>query len=361
MNCNTNFNDFISKINVQQSIRDDLKKSYETLDKRLHDHPVGKHVITTFMQGSMARNTAVKAVGDDKADIDIVVVTDFIWTDDINNTDPNKKNPDQALDAFKDFLNKYYPGKWRKQGRSLGITMSDYSIDLVPTALPSNSMQQLLTEAFRKDTGYFSHFLDEDYMENNLTQLIHKHSNWRDEYLMIPDRKAHKWDQTHPIAQIQWTNEKHKNTNKTFKKVVRAFKWWNNNFVGLATIKSYPLEHFIGVYVLDYNYLTLEEAIYEAFNAISKVSIIKPKLPDIGVPEHDVFARVTQEDYEQFITQVRNAAKIASQAYYEQDKTESSKLWQKIFGNEFPVYRTPTSSFTDRKGPSIINSEGRFA
>ena len=156
MNCNTNFNDFISNINVQQSIRDDLKTSYETLDKRLHNDPVGKHVITTFMQGSMARNTAVKAVGDDKADIDIVVVTDFIWTDDINNTDPNKKNPDQALDAFKDFLDKYYPGKWRKQGRSLGITMSNYSIDLVPTALPSNSMQQLLTEAFRRDTGYFS-------------------------------------------------------------------------------------------------------------------------------------------------------------------------------------------------------------
>ena len=361
MNCKSNFNDYISNINIQQYVKDELREKYEILVGRLKQEPIGKHIIATFLQGSMARDTAVKAIPPDKADIDIVIVTDFIWTNDLNNIDPNKKTPDQALNAFRDFLNKYYKDKWRKQGRSLGIEMSNCCIDLVPTALPSVTMQEALREMFSNDTNYFKEFLNESYSSDKLISFARKNSKWKDEYLMIPDRAAKKWDKTHPLEQITWADEKHRATNYTYKKLVRALKWWNNNFVNVDNMKSYPLEYFIGKCTENDESLSLEIAVYKVLNRMATYSTRKPWMPDIGVPEHDVFARLSEENYQDFIIIVKKTLDIASKAYFEENKTESSKLWQKIFGKEFPVYDSPSPQFTERKEPSSVNTEGRFA
>ena len=181
MNCKTNFIDYVSNINLQQYVKDELRDKYKILVERLKKEPIGEHIIASFLQGSVARDTATKSVKSDKADIDIVVVTDFVCTDDLNNKDTYKKTPEQALNAFRDFLNKYYSGKWRKQGRSLGIEMSNCCIDLVPTALPSPKMKAILREMFSDTENYTKQDLqdlidngpkNEIYLQKNQTLLL---------------------------------------------------------------------------------------------------------------------------------------------------------------------------------------------
>lgn len=361
MNCKTNFLDYISNINLQQYVKDELRDKYKVLVDRLKNEPIGEHVIATFLQGSVARDTAIKSILSDKADIDIVVVTDFICTDDPKNADPNKKTPEQAQNSFSKFLNKYYYGKWRKQGRSLGIEMSNCSIDLVPTALPSIQMKAILREMFSNTEDYTKEMFSESYGLDKLRFYAQKNNRWKEDYLMIPDREAKKWDKTHPLEQIRWANEKHQLTNYNFKKVVRGLKWWNKNYVDIDGVKSYPLEHIIGECCPNNTDYNLERAVYETFKEMAKYSLIKPYMPDRGVPEHDVFARITEENYRKFIKIVKDTADKAEKAYYEEDKRLSSILWQEIFGPEFPVYNTPSQKFSERKEPSNINTEGRFA
>src|SRR5216683_822604 len=47
--------------------------------------------------------------------------------------------PALALEVFVPFLEKHYRGKYKKQGRSIGIELSYVDIDLVITAAPSES------------------------------------------------------------------------------------------------------------------------------------------------------------------------------------------------------------------------------
>lgn len=361
MNCKTNFIDYVSNINLQQYVKDELRDKYKILVERLKKEPIGEHIIASFLQGSVARDTATKSVKSDKADIDIVVVTDFVCTDDLNNKDTYKKTPEQALNAFRDFLNKYYSGKWRKQGRSLGIEMSNCCIDLVPTALPSPKMKAILREMFSDTENYTKDMLLESYGSDKLKNYAQSNSDWKSDYLMIPDRDAKKWDKTHPLEQIKWANEKHRLTNYNYKKVVRALKWWNKNYVDIDGIKSYPLEHLIGQCCPNNSDYNLERAVFETINAMASYSSRKPYMPDRGVPEHDVFARIEEDDYQKFIKIVKEKAEKAKQAYYEEDKMRSSLLWREIFGPEFPVYNTPSPKFSERKEPSNINTEGRFA
>ena len=187
MNCKKNFIDYVSNINLQQYVKDELRDKYKILVERLKKEPIGEHIIASFLQGSVARDTATKSVKSDKADIDIVVVTDFVCTDDLNNKDTYKKTPEQALNAFRDFLNKYYSGKWRKQGRSLGIEMSNCCIDLVPTALPSPKMKAILREMFSDTENYTKDMLLESYGSDKLKNYAQSNSDWKSDYLMIPD------------------------------------------------------------------------------------------------------------------------------------------------------------------------------
>lgn len=361
MYCNTNFVDFVSNINLRQHVKNELMDQYKILMNRLRSEPIGEHIIAVFLQGSVARDTAIKSINEDKSDIDIVVVTDFVCTDNANNTDIYKKSPEQALNAFRPFLNKYYSGKWKKQGRSLGIEMSNCCIDLVPTALPSMEMKKFLREVFSNTDAYSKEMFSESYVSQQLVNCSQKNKAWKNDYLMIPDREAKKWDKTHPLEQIRWANEKHGSTNYNYKKVVRSLKWWNKNFVDIDGIKSYPLEHFIGECCPDNKTFNLERSVYESIVAMAEYSPVKPYMADRGVAEHDVFARVDETNYQEFIKILKVVAKKAKEAYFNEDKKQSSLLWREIFGTEFPVYETPTPKFTEREAASKIDSQGRFA
>ena len=92
----------------------------------------------------------------------------------------------------------------------------------------------------------------------------------------------------------------------------------------------------------------------------------KPFLADRGVPEHDVFARITNDEYADFYDTVCGAAKIAREAFDCEELYDSVCKWRELFGTEFPPAPESTKSnfstgFSTRTEKSIAIPEGRFA
>lgn len=174
----TCFSDFLSAIRLSDNQVSDLKTGHTTLRERLlADEDLSPIIVSTFLQGSYRRSTAVKPKNGNKSDVDIIVVT---------NLNSEITTPEEALDKFIPFLDKYYEGKYRKQGRSLGISLSYVDLDIVPTSAPSEAVQEELSS---------EELISESTIEECYTFFSESEdSNWKDEPLLIPDREADAWD-----------------------------------------------------------------------------------------------------------------------------------------------------------------------
>ena len=74
----TYFSDFLSAIRLSDNQVSDLKTGHTTLRKRLlADEDLSPIIVSTFLQGSYRRSTAVKPKNGNKSDVDIIVVTNL--------------------------------------------------------------------------------------------------------------------------------------------------------------------------------------------------------------------------------------------------------------------------------------------
>lgn len=358
------FKDFLSNIRLSENQINDLKTGHTTLRKRLeYDEELSKIIISTFLQGSYRRSTAVKPKNGNKSDVDIIVVTKL---------DSEEVTPDKALNIFVPFLDKHYKGKYRIQGRSIGISLSYVDLDIVPTSAPSESEFGLL-----QNDVLVSEFTIEDFCTDAVEKGLFDNSSnifcaaendpqWKTEPLLIPDREAEEWDRTHPLEQIKWTVQKNKDCNSHYINVVKALKWWKKiKCSDMKHPKSYPLEHLIGECCPDGITSVAEGVVLTLENIVTNYPE-KPFLADRGVPEHDVFSRITDDEYSEFYSEISEVAKKAREALECEDFYDSVCKWRDIFGNEFP--KAPESMKTsDSKGFSVRTEkttnipEGRFA
>lgn len=356
------FEDFLSNIRLSENQVSDLKKGHRTLRTRLdQDEDLSKIIISTFLQGSYKRSTAVKPKNGDKSDVDIIVVT---------NLDADEYSPEEALSVFIPFLEKYYKGKYIMQGRSIGIELSYVDMDLVPTSAPSESGTEVL-----KNYAVISECSITELESNQTDKRLRmayeafckaEEPQWQTEPLLIPDREADKWDKTHPLEQIRWTKEKNSNCNSHYINVVKAIKWWwKTNHSDLKHPKSYPLEHFIGNCCPD-GIESVAEGIVKSLETIVNDYPTKPFLADRGVPEHDVFGRISDEEYDTFYAAVCDAATTARKAFDAEKIYDSVSLWRELFGSEFPPASEPNESnpsfgYTRRIEKTTDIPKGRFA
>lgn len=94
------FKDFLSNIRLSDNQVKDLKTGHTTLRRRLEeDETLSKIIISTFLQGSYRRSTAVKPKNGNKSDVDVIVVTKL---------DSEEYTPEEALDLFVPFLENYF-------------------------------------------------------------------------------------------------------------------------------------------------------------------------------------------------------------------------------------------------------------
>lgn len=377
----SSFKDFLTKIRPTKAQHDDYRDGHKRLTDRLKaDEGLKPIIVATFLQGSYRRSTGVRPLGDSRPDVDVIAVTRL---------SSSEWSPQEALDVFTPFLDEHYEGKWEQQGRSIGIELSKVELDLVVTSAPEEAEEGLLTsEAVTLSRSV------EDLSEWNLGDAVVtksarqydeerarieaalKRARWQLSPLEIPDREMNSWQDTHPLAQIDWTIEKNAATNGHYVNVVKALKWWRKaNYTSPKYPKGYPLEHLIGQCCPDGIGSVAEgvtctlEKIRDGYQTHASLKI-SPYLKDHGV-DQDVFRRVTGEEFAEFHGQAMEAAEIARRAYDEEDERESAETWGELFGDRFP--KPPPGGggkggdggsgcggYTRRDEPSRVGG-GRFA
>lgn len=369
------FTDFLANIRPSTNEANDYKKGHSTLTKRLKaDDTLKEIIISTFLQGSYRRATAITASAGKRADVDIIVVTKL---------SEDEFTPQQAMDVFVPFLDKYYSGNYEFNSRSIKIELSYVEMDLVITSAPSeiergilesDSVTSEITPDEESDWVLMKSWIEPSkrqiYKSYYFLNERRKLSGWQASPLRIPDRDLKSWESTHPLAQIEWTWDKNRNTNKHYVNVVKALKWWRReNYSNVKYPKGYPMEHMIGdncpnniESVAQGITLSLEHFV-SAYQVNAQLRQV-PFLSDRGVPEHNVLARLSPDDFVAFYESVCDAAKIARTALDEKDLDSSVAGWQKLFGNKkFPNSSTQNNSlggYTKREENTVI-PPGRFA
>lgn len=343
----TYFRDFLSEIRPTPSQRADSITGHQTLRERLlADRNLAPLIVSTFLQGSYRRATAVRPKGDKRSDVDVIVVTKLSEAE---------YTPEAALALFVPFLKEHYNGKWRLQGRSFGIELTYVDLDLVITSAPSKSeigiLESASVTAFESPDDVDDWRLVKSWIPvanrdaagaRWLLEAAQKETEWQLSPLRIPDREAQRWEATHPLAQIRWTWDKNRRCNKHYVNVVKAIKWWRRvNHPTYDRPKGYPVEHLIGQCCPD-GITSVAQGVVLALEAITRTYKTEaangatPYLPDHGVPDHDVFARISGADFADFYEQVGEAAGIARAALDSQELCKSVEKWRQLFGARFP-------------------------
>ena len=102
----------------------------------------------------------------------------------------------------------------------------------------------------------------------------------------------------------------------------------------------------------------------EVFEKIVQDYPTKPVCEDHGVRTHDVFERISDEEYAEFYELVEDAAKLARKALDETNNSQSVTDWGELFGNEFPKSTIPPTvtkdKFTERNSPTHQIGSARF-
>jgi hypothetical protein len=376
---NTYFTDFLQDIRLTENQRNDLKRGHSILrDRLMSDENLSKFIVTTFLQGSYRRSTAIRPVGEKRADVDIIVVTKL---------DRHAVTPEKAIELFIPFVEKHYKGKCRIQGRSIGIELSYVDLDIVITSAPSEADSELLkSRSVTTDVALEDLKANYDWRLNkawtdldlfkgySLSENARKEPEWKSEPLWIPDRDAAGWEQTHPLEQIRWTRDKNKNTSGHYINVVKALKWFRLiKITDIKHPKSYPIEHMIGDCCPD-GIESVAEGVCKTLEAIvskyhtERIIGITPTLSDRGVPAHNVWKRIKAEDFITFYDHIVKYGKIARQAWDAKTLKEQVAKWKVLFGDKFPdapenkESRSNVSSggYTERNAPTVIGG-GRFA
>jgi hypothetical protein len=383
------FNDFLAQIRPQDNHVSDYKNGHRILRDRLKaDEALSSIIVATFLQGSYRRATAIRPQGQKRADVDVIVVTRL---------SEGEYTPEKALELFVAFLEKHYKGKYKQQGRSFAIELSYVDLDLVITSAPSESEIGIFnSDSVISDDTPETPEADEDWrlvpswisletrsivsfsQKNFRLDTASTQPEWKLSPLRIPDLDTEQWQDTHPLEQIRWTWDKNRRCNKHYINVVKSLKWWRRiNHSTPKYPKGYPVEHLIGQCCPDEIKSVAEgititlETIAKQYQSYADLKL-SPTLPDHGVPSHNVFKRVSGEDFAEFHSQVCEAAEVARLAYDTKDIPTSVQYWQKLFGNKFPDAppnngnsgnggNSPKGGgYTPRQGVSQLGG-GRFA
>lgn len=371
----TYFSEFLTNIRPTLNQRTEMKDGHNRLQERLraYDNLNDKYV-GIFLQGSYRRSTVVKPTCGERSDVDIVIVTKF---------HESEFDPDLAQKQFHPFLEQHYKGKWKSQGRSLGIEMSNVDLDLVITSAPSETMEGLLKSDAVNDigdvinSGIYPWTLRKSWqrlesINESRTKAIQTEPEWKTEPLRIPDRDSGKWDDTDPLKQMRWTTDKNKACNTHFVNVVKCVKWWRRSNSNLPKRpKGYHIERIVAEVCPD-GIESVAEGVVATFEGIvtrfatDRRNVSTPHLPDIGIDRNNVFERIEGKDFAMFYDAVSEAAKLARSAFNSDNINDSVTLWRKLFGSEFPNPRNGgsdgkvNSGFSERTEKSTIGGSGRF-
>jgi SMODS domain-containing protein len=249
--------------------------------------------VTSFLSGSYARSTSIRprtsADGEERPDVDIIIVTNFQASD----------YPDNVLQevcrALEDGDDGYVVERINK--RSVRVETWQADMDVVPVVQTWN--------------GY-----------------------------MIPDREKGTWKFTNPPVHTSWSAKQNERFNGRFKPMVKLFKWWRRVNPSGRRPKGFVLEVLVSLHSptgeMHYGeaFARLLKNIYDAYGFLAVVDQ-KPFIGDPADPSNDILGKVTVAQWKDFIEKVRVYADIARRAQDAEDMEEATRQWRRVFGDRF--------------------------
>lgn len=288
----TDFNSFLSDIQPSKSTVEYISSIQKNMRKYLKEHEVYKTVhIDTFLSGSYAKNTSIRpVVGDNKRDVDIVVVTSY----------STAKDSKEVLDELKEVLTeKEIYKNATVQSHSIGIEMGSISVDVVPVIASNN------------DSLYY-----------------------------IGDSNTGEWVLTDPKGHKEWSTEVNSNNSGEYKPLVKIFKWWrrNNCPQDIKYPKGITLEKIVADNLGDSSLSTedfLIETMQNIISAYKEEYVEKNTNPVIDDPSekienNDLLAGYSVKDFSEFISKLEEHVKMLNDEGVEND------VWKKVLGDAFP-------------------------
>ncbi len=284
------------------------KKYAKTAQEKIREHleevdDFQKCVLGSYLYGSYKRHTAIT----DIKDVDIVVLTNF----DIKSSE---NTPDKILRKLKNALTRYYKDSDNTvyQRRSILVKdplheeNTDITLDIIPAVLVDES----------------------------------------DTTIYVPDRELKEWILSNPKKHIERTSKLNESSDEKFVPLVKMIKWWwkyqskqKQSNVERPKPKGFWIECLV---VENFDNDRIEWAdhfIATLTNISSKFAGVTgvPELIDPGLPNQSISSSTSFEEFQFFMNTVNESLKIAINAEAEQNEEVSSKLWQKIFGEKFPL------------------------
>jgi hypothetical protein len=261
----------------------------------------------TFLYGSYRRHTAIGTI----KDIDIVVLTNF-------DTRSRDNTPSAVLRKLKAALKRYYndPENQEYQRRSIRINQP----------LPKNTAVEMTLD---------------------IIPAVPVTDN--DGILLVPDRESRRWIRTNPKGHIEYITELNdeRHSKGKFVPLAKMMKWWWKYQCSIVQpdkerpkpkgfwIECLAAERFDPAQEdMASHFIKLLFNISQTYKYTAGV----PTLNDPGLKGETIKANITTADFQLFMKTVNASLALAIQAYQEADEGKSSRLWQQVFGEAFPVY-----------------------
>lgn len=290
------FENFIeSEVELNKTRKETLDSHIEALEKVIKESEKIKYQ-GKEIQGSWSHGTIIKPVADnDEYDADVMITVDI-------NSEYEPK--DYLLELSRLFKGKeLYKDKTTLKTRCVRITYSgDCHVDLVPRI-----------------------------KENNKWYIF----NRQDDVKEI----------TNPKELTEWIDEKNRIANFNLKKVIMLIKYLRD-YKNTFSVKSVLLNTMIGNLIEENSeeqYPDIPTALKNIMSRLDDYLQANADMPIIHNPKcyEETFDRNWNQDiYSNFRNVIHNYTQKIEEAYNEEDKDKSIKLWQDIFGDEFGKYDT---------------------
>lgn len=266
---------FIDNISVTDRQEDNIDASFNNLKDFLLDKESGLSVRDVFLNGSYARDTIIRPLDD----IDLFAVIDISDYSD-NGAAPK---PQTVLTKFKNYLNNIhdYEDKVKQDRPCVTIHLSDKNFDVLPSLRKAGA-------------------------------------------LYIPNDALTGWTFTDPKTHTARLNEINKRRHYKVKGVVKAVKQWKRE--NSQNIPSFHIEE-VAIEVFNfYDFSNYEEGIRLWFEKAESY------LKTDRFNSYDEYDKVKKK-----IGKVRDSLTEAKKLNDDKKVGEAKKIWQNIFGRDFPV------------------------
>lgn len=300
------FETFLSNINPDPKAVTYARHAHEPVRECLESQDEFKELVeSSFLYGSYKRHTAV---GDIK-DVDIVILTNYDLTDEVN-------TPQRVLSQLKEALGRCYDDPENPQYQRRSIRIDDplpqyedvfMTLDIIPAVVQTDL----------------------------------------DSPLLVPDRETRQWVPSHPKGHLRHTSKLNKARDGKLVPLVKMMKWWwqyqcevRQPDVERPKPKGFWVECLTGEMFEAAKptwadcFIIVLENIVETYGDDQEV----PLLDDPGVQGEKIKTKMTMAEFEVFLVAVEESLLLARKARDTDDLTEASEQWRDIFGNEFPLY-----------------------